>query len=117
MTSANAAIDEVDAASPVQGKWICGAYGSIKPMLDYALAAVLLLIFTPIILLAMVLVRLNSRGPAIYTQRRVGFRGKVFTMYKIRTMYLDSEQASGPRWCVPGDPRITLTGRFLRWSH
>ena len=43
--------------------------------------------------------------------------GKVFTIYKIRTMYQDSERHSGPTWCVPGDPRVTPVGRFLRWSH
>src|SRR5262249_43096477 len=43
--------------------------------------------------------------------------GKVFTIYKIRTMYHDSERTCGPRWCVPGDPRITPVGRLLRWSH
>ena len=43
--------------------------------------------------------------------------GKVFTIYKIRTMYQDSERHCGPRWCVPGDPRVTPVGRFLRRCH
>jgi lipopolysaccharide/colanic/teichoic acid biosynthesis glycosyltransferase len=61
-------------------------------------------------------VKLTSRGPSIYTQKRLGLWGRVFTIYKIRTMYLDSEQ-NGPTWCVPGDPRVTPVGRILRWSH
>ena len=61
--------------------------------------------------------RLNSRGPVIYVQKRLGLGGKVFTIYKIRTMYQDSERHCGPTWCVPGDPRITPVGRVLRWSH
>ncbi len=93
------------------------SYESIKPWLDFALALVMLLISAPIILLAVVLVRLSSRGPLIYTQKRLGLGGKVFTIYKIRTMYQDSERDGGPRWCVPGDPRVTPVGRLLRWSH
>jgi hypothetical protein len=53
----------------------------------------------------------------IYTQERVGLAGAIFTIYKIRTMYLGSEQHCGPKWAVPGDSRITPVGRILRWSH
>ena len=63
---------------------------------------------------AMLLVRLSSRGPAIYTQRRLGLGGEVFTIYKIRTMYQDCERQSGATWSVPGDPRVTPVGRVLR---
>ena len=62
---------------------------------------------------AMLLVRLTSRGPAIYTQTRVGYGGREFTIYKIRTMIHDCESLTGPRWCVPGDPRVTPVGRVL----
>jgi lipopolysaccharide/colanic/teichoic acid biosynthesis glycosyltransferase len=117
MSTANPEIDEVARPSAVGAKWIGISYRSIKPLLDFALALVVLLISAPVILLAVVLVRLNSRGPVIYTQKRVGLRGKVFTIYKIRTMYHDSERTCGPRWSVPGDPRVTPVGRLLRWSH
>jgi lipopolysaccharide/colanic/teichoic acid biosynthesis glycosyltransferase len=93
------------------------SYESIKPWLDFALALIMLLLSAPIILLSIVLVRLNSRGPLFYTQKRLGLGGKVFTIYKIRTMYHDSEQSCGPIWCVPNDPRVTLVGRGLRWLH
>jgi lipopolysaccharide/colanic/teichoic acid biosynthesis glycosyltransferase len=63
------------------------------------------------------LVRLTSRGPAIYTQARVGRSGAVFTLYKIRTMYHDCERLTGPTWCKPGDARITPVGRVLRKLH
>ena len=43
--------------------------------------------------------------------------GRVFTIYKIRTMHHDSERTSGPRWSAPGDPRVTNIGRLLHWSH
>jgi lipopolysaccharide/colanic/teichoic acid biosynthesis glycosyltransferase len=92
-------------------------YESIKPGIDFALALAMLFFTAPIIILCMLLMRLGSRGPWVYAQKRLGLGGAVFTMYKIRTMYQDSECDRIPRWCVPGDPRVTPVGRFLRWSH
>ena len=117
MSTANPETDEVTFSSTLRAIWNCTSYGSIKPVLDFALALVMLVISAPIILLSVVLVRLTSRGPLIYTQKRVGHGGTVFTIYKIRTMYHDSERTCGPRWCVPGDHRVTPIGRLLRWSH
>ena len=93
------------------------SYEAVKPVVDFALAAVILLLSLPVIVVAAVMVKLTSRGPVIYTQDRLGLGGKVFTIYKIRTMYLDSERHSGPRWSLPGDPRVTPVGRALRWCH
>jgi len=113
MSTANPEIGEV-ATTP---SFRHNSYESIKPWLDMALALIILLITAPIIVLSLFLVRLNSRGRWIYLQERLGVGGKVFTIYKIRTMYEDSERHCGPSWCVPGDPRITPVGWFLRWSH
>ncbi len=88
-----------------------------KPALDWVLACVLLILATPVILLAMSLVRLTSPGPAIYRQTRLGRGGRAFTIYKIRTMKQDSERLTGPRWSTPGDARVTPLGRFLRSTH
>src|SRR5271157_6090282 len=88
----------------------------IRIVIEFVLALLILVVSMPIILIALVLVRATSRGPVIYAQKRLGRGGRVFTIYKIRTMYLDSEP-NGPRWSVPGDPRITPVGRLLRWSH
>jgi lipopolysaccharide/colanic/teichoic acid biosynthesis glycosyltransferase len=88
-----------------------------KSWSDYSLAVVLLLFSAPIILIAMALVRLTSRGPAIYRQKRLGQGGRVFTIYKIRTMYHRRERQTGIVWSWPGDPRITLVGRWLRATH
>jgi lipopolysaccharide/colanic/teichoic acid biosynthesis glycosyltransferase len=93
-----------------------GLYLRIKPSLDSAMAMVLLILAAPVMFAAMLLVRLTSRGPAIYSQQRLGQGGKVFTIYKIRTMYRDSER-HGATWCVPGDPRVTPVGRLLRFTH
>lgn len=89
---------------------------SVKIVLDALLALLLLLGSMPLVLLSLVLVRLTSRGPVIYAQRRLGRGGRVFTIYKIRTMYQNSEP-HGARWSLPGDPRVTPIGRLLRWSH
>lgn len=89
----------------------------VKAAADFALAAVLLVPALPVLLACVVLVRLTSRGPAIYTQSRVGRGGAVFTLYKIRTMYHECEKLTGPQWSTPGDSRITPVGRVLRKLH
>jgi lipopolysaccharide/colanic/teichoic acid biosynthesis glycosyltransferase len=117
MSTRTTETDEVVRALPGQAGTFKSSYEAIKPAIDFTLTVLMLLPSVPLILLSIILVKLNSRGPAIYTQKRVGLEGKVFTIYKIRTMYQDSERTCGPRWCVPGDPRVTPVGRFLRWSH
>jgi lipopolysaccharide/colanic/teichoic acid biosynthesis glycosyltransferase len=89
----------------------------VKAVVDYPLAALLLLTLSPVVLLAMLAVKLTSRGPALYTQARVGRGGRVFTIYKIRTMYHECESLTGPRWSMPGDPRITPIGKLFRALH
>jgi lipopolysaccharide/colanic/teichoic acid biosynthesis glycosyltransferase len=117
MSTLRPGFHEMTTTSLVQARTSNGAYARIKPWLDFALALTMLPLAAPFILLALLIVRLSSPGPWIYVQRRLGQGGKVFTIYKIRTMYQDSERLSGPQWCLPGDPRVTPVGRFLRWSH
>ena len=69
-----------------------------------------------VVLLAL-LVRATSKGPGIYRQLRVGKDGRHFMIYKIRTMRVDAEAASGPIWTQPGDRRVTFVGRILRKMH
>ena len=88
----------------------------IRIFIEFLLALLILVVSMPIILIALILVRATSPGPVIYSQKRLGRGGRVFTIYKIRTMYRDSEP-NGARWSVPGDPRITPVGRLLRSSH
>lgn len=84
---------------------------------DIVAAAAIGLVTLPALILACLVVKLTSRGPAIYSQRRIGWRNREFTIYKIRTMRVDAERTGGPRWCVPGDPRVTIVGRVLRACH
>src|SRR5262245_30317761 len=92
-------------------------YEPAKKMLDFLLALILLALASPLMIGAMRLVKLTSRGPVVYSQTRLGRRGRPFTIYKIRTMHRDCETATGPRWSVPGDPRVTPIGRLLRRTH
>jgi lipopolysaccharide/colanic/teichoic acid biosynthesis glycosyltransferase len=90
---------------------------SIKPLIDRGVALVLLAAFAPVILFALALVRATSRGKPIYSQVRLGLGGRRFRIYKIRSMYEDSERDGRARWCVPGDPRVTPIGWLLRRTH
>ncbi len=92
-----------------------GRYASLKVLSDAILAAALLVLLSPLILLALAAVRLTSRGPVIYSQVRSGLGGRPFIIYKIRTMYDRCEEQSGPRWCaLRGDRRVTPVGGLLR---
>jgi exopolysaccharide biosynthesis polyprenyl glycosylphosphotransferase len=85
-----------------------------KMAMDYALAATLSVVALPICAVAAVAIRLDSKGPIFYRQRRVGRGGHEFMMYKLRTMRDDAEEATGPVLARDGDERVTAVGRFLR---
>src|SRR5437016_5653129 len=94
-----------------------GWYGGLKAALDFAAALAVLVVTAPVILAAVLLVKLTSRGPALYAQVRMGRNGRPFRIYKIRSMYHDCERLTGPQWCRAGDPRVTPVGRLLRLTH
>src|SRR5437879_3274184 len=93
-----------------------GLYCSAKRAFDLIVAILVSVVALPFILLSVALVKLTSRGPAFYSQIRLGLNGKPFRIYKIRSMVEDSEKG-GACWSAPGDPRITRIGRFLRKTH
>lgn len=78
------------------------------------IAAAILIVTSPVMLLAAVLVKLTSPGPILHRQKRVGINGKVFTLYKFRSMYVDAEARTGPVWAKRDDPRITPVGKWIR---
>ncbi len=89
-----------------------------KRRCDWLVAVPLLVACAPVILVAVVAVRLTSAGPGIYTQTRLGLGRRPFTIYKIRTMAHNCEARTGARWSTgKGDTRVTLVGRFLRKTH
>jgi len=81
---------------------------------DVAAAAVGLAVASPVLLVAAVAIRLDSRGPAIYRQRRAGRDGLPFDLYKLRTMQLGADPVGVGTPVLPGDPRVTRVGRVLR---
>ncbi len=98
-------------------------YRICKRIFDVVLASVAFLVSLPILLIAGLAIRLTSRGPVIFKQKRAGLMGKTFTMYKLRTMkagqtgdvyYGPQEGRNGPAFKLKNDPRITWVGRFLR---
>jgi lipopolysaccharide/colanic/teichoic acid biosynthesis glycosyltransferase len=103
--------DEMEAGIPVLTR-----HTPLKAIGDFVAAILLLIPSLPLMALSMALVKLTSRGPALYSQTRLGRDGRPFKIYKIRSMVVDSE-AAGPRWSTEGDPRVTPIGRFLRRSH
>jgi len=86
-----------------------------KRILSILLSILLLILSSPILLLAMIAIKLDSKGPVFYKQKRVGQNGRVFKLVKFRSMRQDAEKMTGPVWSTPGnDSRVTRVGRFLR---
>jgi lipopolysaccharide/colanic/teichoic acid biosynthesis glycosyltransferase len=92
-------------------------YLTCKVIMEFVAALWLLVLTAPLILMAALLAKLSSRGPAIYSQIRLGQHGVPYTIYKIRTMTHQCEKWSGPQWSTAGDPRVTPIGIFLRSTH
>jgi len=98
----------------------------LKRALDIILSLAGLIILAPFLIVVAILIRLDSPGPALFTQRRVGEDGRLFNIYKFRSMRMGAEeqqaqlqelnQASGPLFKIKADPRLTRMGRFLRRS-
>jgi lipopolysaccharide/colanic/teichoic acid biosynthesis glycosyltransferase len=84
---------------------------------EFLVALVALVALAPLLLFVALLVKLTSRGPAIYRQTRTGRWGRPFVIHKFRTMVQNAEGLTGPRWATRDDPRITSLGRFLRRTH
>jgi exopolysaccharide biosynthesis polyprenyl glycosylphosphotransferase len=85
-----------------------------KRLLDIVASTAGLLLSLPLSLFAISAIRLSSPGPVLYRQRRVGQHGRVFVLYKFRSMRADAESATGAVWAKQNDDRIFPIGRFLR---
>jgi len=86
----------------------------MKRVFDVIMAAVGLLLLTPILLLVSLLIKLDSPGPVFFTQERMGRKFRPFRIYKFRTMVPDAPRLGG-KVTAGADPRITRIGRYLRW--
>ncbi|TIX95483.1 MAG: polyprenyl glycosylphosphotransferase, partial [Mesorhizobium sp.] len=94
------------------------AYLKVKQALDWIAALAVLILLSPALLLVAALIRLDSPGPALFRQQRMGYRGKVYQVYKFRTMRTSAHVADEKEQAITkaGDARITGLGRFLRKS-
>ena len=95
-----------------------------KRLLDVVVAGLALVFLSPVVLLAVLVIKRDSPGPALFRQRRIGRHGRPFTIYKLRTMVVDAEtlraallhrnEADAPLFKLTVDPRVTRVGRVLR---
>ena len=91
-----------------------GVRAFVKRSFDLVVSAALLMLTLPLMLATALAIRLESPGPVIYHQERVGRGGRGFTCLKFRSMRADAEGDGVPRWAMEGDPRVTRVGRFIR---
>ena len=86
----------------------------LKRMIDIVAASIALLVLAPFLLIIVLLIRLESPGSAIFVQERWGLGRRKIRVYKFRSMYADKCDISGVAQTVPGDPRVTRLGQFMR---
>ena len=91
-------------------------YFIVKRSMDIFVGIIGFILFFPAFLLIGLLIKLDSSGPIFFVQDRVGKKGRIFKMYKFRTMVKDAEGKTGSVWAVDNDPRTTYIGKFLRSS-
>ncbi len=89
----------------------------VKRTMDIMVSTGSLILLSPVFLIIAIAIKATSEGPVFYRQRRVGKEGKIFVVYKFRTMLKDAETNSGPVLSWEEDPRVTRIGRFLRRWH
>lgn len=92
-------------------------YVRTKSLLDSFVAIIALIITLPVFFIVGVMIKLTSSGPVFYTQERVGKDGRLFEIFKFRTMHIKAEYQGGPVWAKKNDRRVTTFGRFLRRTH
>jgi exopolysaccharide biosynthesis polyprenyl glycosylphosphotransferase len=88
-----------------------------KRFLDLLTSLSILILTLPLWMIIAAMIKLNSHGPILYRQMRVGKDGRHFKMLKFRSMKTDAEKHTGPVWAGRNDPRVTKVGRFLRKTH
>ena len=102
--------------SGVVVRYVRKGFDRFKRLMDVVLSIIGMIITSPILLFATVLIKLDSSGPVIYRQKRVGKNGKVFRIFKLRSMRQNAEKGIGAVWAKKNDPRVTAVGRMLRKS-
>ena len=88
--------------------------GIVKEVLDRGLAVIALVLLSPILLLTCLAIRLESKGPILFRQKRFGFNNNEISVLKFRSMYIDRQDTTGAERTQKNDPRVTRVGRFIR---
>ncbi len=99
-----------------EGFRFSGFFRLVRRVLNFSFALAGTVISLPLLPFIVLAIKLDSSGPALYRQQRVGRRGRIFHCYKFRTMRQDAEADTGATWALDDDPRITRVGKFLRSS-
>ena len=92
-------------------------FAAAKEVADVILGFIACVGCLPVLAVCAVVIKLSSKGPILHTQVRVGKDGKLFTMYKLRTMHVHAESGSGPVWAQSNDPRVIRACRWMRRCH
>ena len=89
-------------------------YSGFKRFMDVIRSVFALIVLSPVMLIVAIIIKFTSPGPVIFVQKRVGKDGKVYDMYKFRSMCVGAEQQEGGVFCTKGDARVTPIGKFIR---
>ena len=89
----------------------------VKRLIDIAGALGGMLVFSPLFIVVYIAIRREDHGPAVFSQERVGYGGRLFTLYKFRSMVIKAEEGGEPKLCAKEDDRLTKVGRFIRDHH
>lgn len=86
----------------------------LKRLEDIVLSSLMLFLLSPVLMITAVLIKMDSKGPVLFSQDRVGLNEKEYMMHKFRSMVVDAEKDTGPVWAQANDDRITRVGKFIR---
>lgn len=86
----------------------------MKRSMDIIVGSLALVIFSPVMLITALLVKITSKGPVIYRQTRIGLHNKEFEMFKFRSMIVEEDGSDNKKWTTPSDPRVTAVGKIIR---
>lgn len=89
-------------------------YKGFKRMMDILLSLFLIILFSPLFLIVAVAIKLDSKGPVLFKQERLGLGAKIFIIYKFRSMCVGAEQTGTGQYSFAGDPRVTKIGKVIR---
>lgn len=109
--------DDHTVIGPVEFKPLRAWYLPVKAAVEWGISFCLFVMALPVLAVLAIVVKATSRGPAFYSQTRVGRNARRYRIYKLRTMTHNCEAGTGAVWAAKNDPRITPVGKFLRDTH